>query len=216
MKTHQSHLRLLALVFMVTLACVSCCTKTSTSTTTGAMESTQPSCQRTGASGAMESGQPSGMVLEQTTWTDTVQAVDCTNRTVTLLHADGTTSIYQMGEDVRNFDQIHVGDTVKTTLTDSIALSVRESNEPPSATETTTIVRAPKGAKPGASITNVIDFNGKITAVDQTNRTVTVQGISGAPRTYQLGPQVNMSRLKVGHDVVGKYEQILTIQVEKP
>jgi len=215
MRTHSPYLGLLALVFMIALACASCCTH-KTTTTSGAMESTTPTCEPSArVSGAMESGQPSGMVLEQT-WIDTVQAVDCNNRTVTLLHADGTTDTYQMGEDVRNFNQIHVGDKVKTTLTDSVALSVREANEPPSASQTVTIVRAPAGAKPGVSMTNVVDFSGTITAVDRSNRTVAVQGISGAPKTYKLGPEINMSRLKVGHDVVGKYEQMLTIQVEKP
>ena len=55
---------------------------------------------------------PGFSAVESLTSTATVGAIDYDNRTGTLKLPDGTTAIFKAGEEVRNFDQLKVGDQV--------------------------------------------------------------------------------------------------------
>lgn len=158
----------------------------------------------------------SGIITTGTTATATVQAVDPDNRTVTLRSPDGTTKTYQVGPEAVNFDQIQVGDQVKATYVESLALDVRKANEPPSAAERQEITRAPKGAMPGGVIVNTTELTARVTAIDPTNRTVTLVGPAGNTRTLKVGPNVDLTKVHTGDNVVVRYTESLKIQVERP
>ncbi len=162
-------------------------------------------------------GAPLG-AIEVTTITGTskVTAVDPTNRTLTLVNPEGATNTYKLGDGVRNFDQIKVGDEVKTTLLESLAVAVRESKLPPGATETDTVALEPKGAMPGVVIARTKELTAKIQAVDKTNRTVTIEGSAGFERPIKVGPKVNLDELQKGEDVTLRVTQGMAIRVEKP
>src|SRR5215467_13721911 len=64
------------------------------------------------------------------TATAKVTAVDASKRTVSLTNDAGATNTYKLGKTVRNFDQIKVGDEVKATLLESVAVVVRKSGAP--------------------------------------------------------------------------------------
>ncbi len=161
---------------------------------------------------------PTGGVVatETTTATATVQAVDPANRTVTLRSPDGTTSTYQVGKEAVNFDQIKVGDQVKITLVESLAVTIRKTDEPPSTAESTAITRAPKGAMPGGVIVNTTELTARVTAIDTANRTVTLVGPAGNTRTLKVGPDVDLTKVQTGDNVVVRYTETLKIQVERP
>src|SRR5262245_54230658 len=93
-----------------------------------------------GAEGAIEVG--------AITATSKVTKVDASNRTVTLTNEAGETNTYKLGKNVRNFDQIKVGDQVKATLLESVAVAVSKSSAPPTGARGLVAV-APKGAMPG-------------------------------------------------------------------
>ena len=157
-----------------------------------------------------------GMVTsDTTTMTATVQAVDPDNRTVTLRRPDGTTSTYQVGPEAVNFDQIKVGDQVKATYVESLAVSVRKADEPPSVAESQSITRAPKGAMPAGVIVNTTELTARVTAIDPTNRTVTLVGPAGNTRTLKVGPDVDLTKVQPGDNVVVRYTEELKIQVER-
>src|SRR5262245_17472217 len=69
---------------------------------------------------------------ETTTYTTTatVTGIDAPNRRVTLTTPDGMRNTYTLGPEVRNFNQIRIGDQVKTTLTEEVALSLQEGGTP--------------------------------------------------------------------------------------
>jgi Cu/Ag efflux protein CusF len=157
-----------------------------------------------------------GTVTASTTITATVQAVDPANRTVTLQTPDGTTRTYQVGPEAINFDQIKVGDQVKATYVESLAISLRNANEPPSAAESQAITRAPKGSMPSGTIVNTTELTARVTAIDTANRTVTLVGPAGNTRTLKVGPDVDLTKVKPGDNVVVRYTEALKIQVERP
>jgi ribosomal 50S subunit-recycling heat shock protein len=74
---------------------------------------------------------------------------------------------------------------------------------------------APQGAKPGALLVEVITFSGKVTAVDYTKRTVTVQEPGGKTVTLNAKNARNLDQVKVGDTVKTEYVEELAIFVRK-
>jgi len=161
-----------------------------------------------GAEGAIEVG--------AITATSKVTKVDASNRTVTLTNEAGETNTYKLGKNVRNFDQIKVGDQVKATLLESVAVTVSKSNAAPDAGAHGVVAVAPKGAMPGVVMAKTRQITAKIVSVDPEARTVTVEGPMGGKPTIKVGPNVNLGELQAGDDVTLRMTDALAIRVEKP
>jgi hypothetical protein len=160
---------------------------------------------------------PGGVVVEAVSKTFTVDAIDAGKRTVTLKSADGQKQTYKLGPEVRNFDQIKVGDTVKATYLESVAIFVRKSNEKPDAGQVQTVQVAPKGAKPGVIATETTEVTAKVEAIDYKKRTVTLKGPEGNVRTFSVDKSVKkFDNVKVGDEVVLRVTEAMAIAVEKP
>ena len=160
---------------------------------------------------------PGVVAVETISTTATVDTVDAAKRKVTLKFADGKTQTYKMGPEVKNFDQIKVGDQVKATYAESVAVFVRKSDEKPSADEVQTIQLAPKGAKPGVLMTDTFEVTAKVEAIDYKKRTVTLKGPEGNLKTVPVDKGVkNFKNVKVGDEVVMKITEAMAIYVEKP
>ena len=159
---------------------------------------------------------PGGIVVESVSGTATVDAVDKEKRMVTLKFADGRTQAIKLGPEVRNFDQIAVGDTVKATYAESVAIAVRKSDEKPTTTATQTVRVAPKGAKPGVIVTDTTEVTAKVEAIDYAKRTVSLKGPEGNVRTFSVDKSVKkFKNVKVGDEVVIRITQATAIVVEK-
>ena len=150
------------------------------------------------------------------TKTAKVTAVDPAKRTVTLVNPDGITNTYELGKNVRNFDQIKVGDEVKATLLEAVAVAVSKSSAPPDASGRDLVAVAPKGAMPGVIMAKTRQISAKIVSVDPQARTVTVEGPAGGTPTIRVGPNVNINELQKGDDVTLRVTAALALRVEKP
>ncbi len=126
---------------------------------------------------------PSGSVSATTTVTATVTRIDKKDRWVTLKMADGSLVDIQAGPAVRNFDQIKVGDLVSSTHEDLAIAVVPAGTAPPNATGGSAIVGAPAGSKPMGVMVDTTMVSGKVTAIDNTPRSVTLLGPDGNTRT---------------------------------
>jgi hypothetical protein len=150
------------------------------------------------------------------TATEKVTAVDSAKRTVTLTNDAGESNTYELGKDVRNFDQIKVGDQVKATLLESVAVAVHKSGAAPDAGARGVVAVAPKGAMPGVVVAKTREITAKIVSIDPTARTVTVEGPMGGKPTIEVGPNVNLGELQQGDNVTLRVTNALAIRVEKP
>jgi hypothetical protein len=159
--------------------------------------------------------EPIRLAIDTVTATDTVKSIDSAKRTLTLESPNGRTETYKVSGAVINFDQIHVGDKVRATLADAIAVSIRKPGAP-NVGDTVVVALAPKGAKPGMFIANTAEATSKIEAINPANRTITLGEVGGAPKTMRLAPGLNMSDFKKGDDVVVRYSEALALYVEKP
>jgi hypothetical protein len=171
-------------------------------------DSSASATTKTDAKGAIEVG--------AITKTAKVTAVDPAKRTVTLVNPDGITNTYELGKNVRNFDQIKVGDEVKATLLEAVAVAVSKSSAPPNASGRDLVAVAPKGAMPGVIMAKTRQISAKIVSVDTQARTVTVEGPAGGTSTIRVGPKINLNELQKGDDVTLRVTDALALRVEKP
>jgi hypothetical protein len=159
------------------------------------------------------SGPAAAIALKSTA---TVTSVNRKTREVTLKRADGSTVTVIAGQEVRNFNQIKVGDLVETEVIEALAVvlepattQVRERRESVSGQ------RAPLGQKPGLKTTRTVEIVAQVVAINAAKREVV---ISGAKQTVTLkvGEGVNLSAIKVGDNVYAVYVESISIQVRSP
>jgi hypothetical protein len=146
----------------------------------------------------------------------TIESIDRAKRIVTIRSADGRQGSYRLGKGVRNFNKIKVGDQVKATLIESVAVFVGPSDIMPRAGAAQTVAVAPKGRKPAMIIANIAEVVAKIDAIDKANRTVTLIGVTDVPIIVPVGPNVNLANIAVGGNVIVRYTEATVIAVEKP
>ena len=74
---------------------------------------------------------------------------------------------------------------------------------------------APSGGKPGAIVVDVVEWSGKVTALDLTKRTVTLEGPSGRVATVNAKNARNLDQVKVDDTVKIRYAEETAIFVRK-
>jgi hypothetical protein len=169
------------------------------------------------AKAAVKRGPEGAIEVGAVTKTWKVTTVDPANRTVTLTNEAGASNTYEAGDRVRNLDQIKAGDEIKATLLESVAVAIRKSSAPAdAAADRTTVAVAPKGAEPGAIMAKTKEITGKITSVDTTARTVTIEGPMGGTTTIDAGPDVKLDQFQTGDNVTLRVTVGLAVRTEKP
>jgi hypothetical protein len=147
----------------------------------------------------------------------TVEKVDKDTREVTLKKDDGTTVTFKAPDTVRNFDQIKVGDIVTAKYAQSVAVSVRKSDEPPSATGRETVTRTPMGDKPGIAGAKTVEISATIEKIDRDQRELTLKGPQGNTRVVKVPEEMKrFDELKEGDQVVVTATEALAISVSSP
>jgi len=159
---------------------------------------------------------PGGIAVAAVQMTATVMSVDHAKRTVMLKMPNGTTRAYKVHKDVAGLQMLKKGDKIQATLLEALAVVVRKSKERPGMSETTRVILMPKGAKPGMIEADTWQITGRIQLVDMSNRTVTITGPAYRSRTFKVGPNINLSKLKVSDDVIVRYTEALAISLRKP
>jgi hypothetical protein len=159
--------------------------------------------------------EPGALVIDTVTATDTVKAVDDRTHALTLESPNGAIETYHAFPNTIDFDQIHVGDKVRATVTEALAVSVRKAGTPPPVGDAVAVELAPKGATPGIFVANSEEATSKIMEVNRFTRTITLAELAGGPKTVKLGSGVNVSELKKGDDVVVRYTDALVLNAEK-
>jgi hypothetical protein len=154
-------------------------------------------------------------IVETTTLTATVKAINSSKRKLTLVYSNGSKSTYKAGPEVVNFDQIQVGDQITAVVTEEVAIFVG-SGAPPSGMAATGVVLAPVGAKPGGVFVDTEQITVKVTAIDAAKNKVTFELPDGTTKTVKADKKVDVSKLNPGDNVTVQVSEGLAITVEKP
>jgi Cu/Ag efflux protein CusF len=146
----------------------------------------------------------------------TVEKIDVQTRKVTLLFDDGKLKTVKADKSVQNLDQVKVGDKLKMTYTDEIAVSVNKTGETPSATGGGMVSLAPKGDKPGAYEVSTETLSGKVLNVDVEKYKVTLQLPDGKKKTIKVNKSLpNLYKLQVGDSIDISYTEAVAISIVK-
>ncbi len=145
----------------------------------------------------------------------TIAAINPTERIVTLKGPEGNTFDVKVGEEVRNFSQLKVGDEVNVRYYQSLLVQVAQPGQQPMASATQSVERAAPGEKPRGVVTEQINTTAKVMIIDKRNGTVTLQGPSGNVVTVKAMDPSNLDKIKVGDTLNITYTQAMAISVEK-
>lgn len=164
--------------------------------------------------------QPAPVAVEKKhTVSATVSSIDPAKRLVELSKGDERTTI-QVAPEVRNFDQIKVGDEVVATYYSGLAAEFKQKGESKTVgiiDSTTGTARLPEGGQPGAAVANKVTTTVVIESVDKKTHTVSFVGPAGMSRTVDVvdpKAQQFVSTLKHGDEVQLTYVEALAVTVE--
>ncbi len=146
--------------------------------------------------------------------TATIIAIDKTTRDIWLKGPKGNWVVVTAGPEVKNFDQLNVGDKVHTRYNEALVLELKKGNDlAVTRTEEKGAVGAMPGAPPagvaGRRITTVAD----VIAVNRETQTVTLQGPQLTVDVKVADPD-QLRRIKKGDQVYATYTQALAMLVE--
>jgi hypothetical protein len=161
-------------------------------------------------------GVPGGTMVNTRQTSATVTSIDAAHRKVKLVTRDGTKTTFTAGPDVINFDQIQVGDRVKTTVTERLIVALRDKGMPRGEGQAVQVALAPKGDKPWGVIANTVEVTAKVKSIDLKRHKAALQFPDGESRTFAARPDVDLGKVPVGQEVVICTTESLAIRVEKP
>jgi hypothetical protein len=164
--------------------------------------------------GAIVASEPGKVAVAETvSLSATVEAIDKAKRLLTLKGPEGNSVVVQAGSEVRNFDQIKVGDKVVAQYIEALTLTlkpgggaIREKIEREDA------VAAKPGEKPGAAVGRQVTVIADVIAVDAKKQSIRVKG---PQRTVDLKVRdPNQFKLiKVGDQIEATFTEALAIAV---
>jgi hypothetical protein len=155
------------------------------------------------------------VVTDSITTNATVVFVNPKDRTIGLKYADGSGVTYQAGPDVSNLDQFKVGDQVKATVIEELAVSVVGSGPLPPSPPHVAVVRRPKGLELGNKPVQTLKVTAKILALNLALHQVTLQTTDGQIRTIRARDDINLAALNVGDNVSVVITRAMMIALEK-
>jgi hypothetical protein len=164
----------------------------------------------------VQPGVPGGVVVETYTMTANVVRIDKATREVVLATPDGKKQTVKCGPEVVNFDQIHVGDQLKVTVTEELAVFMGSDAEPPGTSGAAMVALAPKGAKPGGVIATTVEVVATVSAIDLGHHRATLTFPDGTTKIVAVRSDVDLTKRRVGEKVVIRMTEAMALAVEKP
>jgi hypothetical protein len=150
-------------------------------------------------------------VTEAVTVKATIEAIDKTNRIVTLKGPRGVLVDVKADESVKRFDELKVGDVVSATYSESIAVHVRKPGDP--APDKERVVVRPQ-SRPGASVEDIKTMTVTVEEIDRSVPSITIKDSQGNTRSYKVRDPKRLEGVNVGDKVDIYYTVALLLKVE--
>jgi hypothetical protein len=146
--------------------------------------------------------------------TATITAIDKATRDVTLKGPQGNELTVTAGPDIKNFDQLKVGDQVNAKYIEALTLQlVKGGGQPVARTEQMGAAGAKAGAQPGGAVGRQVTIVADVVGLDPATQTVTLKG---PQRTVDVvvSDAEQFKRIAKGDQVQATYTQALAMAVE--
>ncbi len=176
-----------------------------------------------GLAAPLQAGLAADKPLEKEAWNlveaeATVVAINASTREVTLQDAAGNLATVIAGEAVERFDEIQVGDSVRSEYWTYLRAEFRE----PTAEEQENPLlvlaeagQAPPESAPAAEVGALIKAVVKVVAIDTAGREVAIQGPRGRIEVLPVLDDAVLNNLEVGEPVIMTYVQAIALSLDK-
>lgn len=193
----------LSLVALALLAAVACATEQAT---------VAPAPQAVSA--PVE--KPSFSASQTETVTAVVESIDYETREVTLIDDMGEPLTFIAGDNVRNLQQVSVGDILVAEHVETVSIEVFAGDGlGPEQAEMMAAARAEEGEMPGGMAIDSVVIVSVVKAINMDNNTFILEGPDGSLQEYVAMNPENLKRAEVGDIVVMTLTESLAIAVEK-
>jgi len=136
-------------------------------------------------------------------------------RTLDVKGPKGRVVTLQAGDEVKNYDQIQLGDNVVARFMQSITLELKKGGTGiMSRTDSKDAVAAKPGERPGVAAGRQVHVIANVVEVNKKTMTVTLKGPRGNYVDLQLEDPKQLARVKKGDQVEAVFTEALAITVE--
>jgi len=143
-----------------------------------------------------------------------VTGIDKTTRTVTLKRANGRSFDVVCGDEVKNFDQIRLGDEVVIRYVQALTLEVKKNSGLRERVEGTDSARAAAGEKPAGAIGRTVTILADVIEVSPKKKTITVKGPKGNIVELAVENPAHFKVVKKGDQIQADYVEAVAVSVE--
>ena len=144
-----------------------------------------------------------------------VVAIDKAKRMVTLKGPKGDSVDIVAGDDVKNFDQIKVGDLVVAKYVEALTLELRKTtgtHGEPVVREK--VAKAKPGERPAVAASRQVTAMTDVVAVDPAKSTITIKGPKGHVTTLNVQNPDQFKVVKAGDHIEVTYTEAVALSVE--
>jgi ribosomal protein L6P/L9E len=143
-----------------------------------------------------------------------VESIDKAQRQLTLKGPKGNVQTVTAGPEVRNFDQIQVGDMVVARFIESLTLTLKkDGKELRSKSEMADGARSAAGERPAGIVGRQVEVTADVIAVDAKTQTLTLKGPKQTVELKVPDPK-QFALVKVGDQIQAVYTEALALSVE--
>ena len=155
-----------------------------------------------------------GTVARMSTVRATVESIDAANRQLTLKGPRGNVFPLTVDPQVRNLEQVKVGDQVVVRYFESLSLTLKKDGKELRGSNTQTdAVRTPAGERPGGAVAREVEVTADVIAVNAKTQTVTLKGPKHTV-DLKIPDKGQFKLVKVGDQVQAVYTEALAVGVE--
>lgn len=153
-------------------------------------------------------------VAEAVQVTASVEAIDKAKRLISLKGPEGNVFVVQAGPDVKNFDQIKVGDVVAARYVEALTLQLKPGGgQIRERVEREDAVAAKPGERPGAAVGRQVTVIADVIAVDAKKQSVRLRGPQRMVDLKVKDPN-QLKLIKVGDQVEATFTEAVALAVE--
>ena len=159
-------------------------------------------------------GVPGGTMTETEEVQASVSAINRGKRTFTLKDDQGNTRTLQAPPEMRNFDQLKVGDRVRAIVALERLVYLREPGQESGGGAAGLLATGQPGSKPGMLAADTVEITATVKSLDTARRTATLQFADGSQHTVNVRPDVVMKQEYVGRQLVMRVTSAIAISVQ--
>jgi hypothetical protein len=170
--------------------------------------------QGSGTSGVVVTSVPGkAMISETVELVASIAAIDKGTRTITLRGPKGTADVVA-GPEVRNFDQLKVGDNVVTRFQRALSMELKKTRRPLDQVQVEATTRAEPGARPAAATSRTMTVLADVVAVDPEQSIISLKGPHGQIVDLTVRNPEHFKVVHVGDQVEAVYMEAVALTVE--